>query len=618
MKRNALRRAVWATATVAGLAGTLSSCENFLEVTPDAYSTTEDVFGTAAGATTAVLGAYDLLSGDQTYGIRISLYFPYDTDEMQGSSGTFDSGRRGIGRYRALPTNGDITNPFNNLYQGIERANVCIYNIPRMALYNGGTPADTATLHRLHGEALTLRAQFYHELIRNWGDVPTQWEPAALLALENNLNPGNAPRHATYERLLADLATAAKLVPWRSAAGTNSERITKGAVKALRARLALARGGWSANPRTGQMERPSDYLTYYEIARQECLELMAHRGEHNLNPSFAETFKSINELRRESANEIIFEVGMGGSTALSDSKLGYYNGPRLNNSTTYGTTQGAVTATPTYFYAFDSLDVRRDITLAPYTIAANNNQAATTLISIYDGKFRRDWRTPALPGTSNYLGYSWPIIRFADVLLMFAEAENEVNGPTAAALSALMEVRTRGFGGNSARAAATLGATGSKADMFNAIVQERFLEFGGEGIRKFDLLRWNLLEAKLNEVKAQIRDLRDSTGVYSKVPRVMYYRVVSGKIQWARSFYRPSPASRPSGTTLINWRQAVNNAYVLNTKPNGTSETFGTQRLTSNGSGVAAEYQPGRGKELLPYPAGSVDVNRNIQQNFGY
>ncbi|MDO7886675.1 RagB/SusD family nutrient uptake outer membrane protein [Hymenobacter cheonanensis] len=598
---------------LAGAAGLASSCKNYLDIEPTALTTTEATFSTVSGAQSAVLGAYDPLSGDNTYGTRLSLYYPYDTDELIGSSGTYDTGRRGIARYKAFASNTEIINPWNNLYQGVERANVCIKYIPQMALYTSGTSTDTASLHRLYGEALTLRAQYYLELIRNWGDVPAQLTPSSY---DQNFNLPNGDRNQTLTTLIADLATAEKLVPYRSGAGVINERITKGAVKALRARLCLQRGGYALKGNT--MTRAADYLTYYTIARQECLELMARRSEHTLNPSFSDLWLGVNQQRHDNYNEIIFEVGMAGSTATGDSKLGYYNGPRLQASPIYGSTQGAVTVVPTYFYAFDSTDVRRDITIAPYQYASGANvQSGVALNTLYDGKFRRDWHSPALPGTNNYLGYNWPLIRFADVLLMFAETDNELNGPTAAGRAALLEVRTRGFGGNSARAALGVN-TGSKADMFNAIVNERLLEFGAEGIRKYDLLRWNLLADKLASTKANLDLLRSASAPYNTVPQYQFYKVVNGVVQWQRSFYKPSPAATPSGTTRVNWRQGIDATYVGNLRPSGTVVTIGTTTVNSVGSGMAAEYVTGQGKELLPIPQTTLDTDPALVQNYGY
>ena len=595
-------RAAWLTATLAGALGGVTACKDYLDVNPQALYAGEDTFSDVAGATAAVIGAYDLLSGDTSYGTRLNLYYPYDTDEMQASPLSLaDGARLSIARYTALPVNAEVRNPWNTLYQGVERSNICIKYIPQMGLYTNGSAADTAALHRLYGEVLTLRAQYYFELIRNWGDVPMPMQPSIDAP---TLNLPNSDRNATYDMLLADLAQAEKLVPYRSGAGAASERITKGAVKALRARMALFRGGWRANASTGQMERPSDYLNFYRIARQECQELMNRRTEHTLNPSFSDLFRSINELRFDTYNEIIFQVAMAGSSAQSDSKLGYYNGPKLNGSSTYGTSSGSIGAVPTYFYAFDSTDVRRDITLTLYTLESNNQQKGTPLTALStsvggmtDGKFRRDWRVPALPGVNNYLQYNWPIIRFADVLLMFAEAENELNGPTAAALAAVQEVRNRGYGGNQTLARLPANTTASKADMFNAIANERFLELGGEGIRKYDLIRWNLLAQKIADARTNLAALQAGTGRYAGYPATEYYRVSNGVVQWARSFYKPAPATAPTGTTAVSWRTAITATSIAN---------------------LASEYRPNAGKELLPIPQTTLDANPNVKQNFGY
>ncbi|MCH5716642.1 RagB/SusD family nutrient uptake outer membrane protein [Niabella hibiscisoli] len=107
-------------------------------------------------------------------------------------------------------------------------------------------------MQRLYGEALTLRAQFYFELIRNWGDVPASFIPSID---QPNLFLEKTDRDVIYDSLIADLKRAEDLVPWRTEVSSD-ERITKGAVKALRARLALYSGGthfvsraiWSGGP----------------------------------------------------------------------------------------------------------------------------------------------------------------------------------------------------------------------------------------------------------------------------------------------------------------------------------------------------------------------------------
>ncbi|MEO5564236.1 MAG: RagB/SusD family nutrient uptake outer membrane protein, partial [Chitinophagaceae bacterium] len=250
----------------------VAGCKKYTEVSPVSQYSIAQAFSDVSNATNAVIGVYDELQGDNGYGIRISMYYPYDSDEGI-VTGNIDNGRRGVGRYQLLLTNAEVTNPFRQLYRGLEKANLCIEQIPIMAQYSSGTDAEKKELKRLHGEALTLRAQFLFELIRNWGDVPAPMVPAYQ---QKDLFPGRNDRDSTYDKILADLAIAKDLVPWRLEVPRN-ERITKGAVKALRAKIALFRGGYSlrgVGPGLGSMQRSADFIKYYQIARDECAELM--------------------------------------------------------------------------------------------------------------------------------------------------------------------------------------------------------------------------------------------------------------------------------------------------------------------------------------------------------
>jgi len=135
------------------------SCKKYTEVEPVSQYSVAQAFSDVSNAFNAVVGAYDELQGDNGYGIRINMYYPYDTDEGIVSGG-IDNGRRGIGRYQLLLTNAELTNPFRQLYRGVEKANLCIEQIPQMTQYSSGSEADKKELKRLYGEALTLRAQY--------------------------------------------------------------------------------------------------------------------------------------------------------------------------------------------------------------------------------------------------------------------------------------------------------------------------------------------------------------------------------------------------------------------------------------------------------------------------
>ncbi|XZF16301.1 RagB/SusD family nutrient uptake outer membrane protein [Chitinophagaceae bacterium MMS25-I14] len=566
-----------------------SSCKKYLNVQPVSSFGADYTFSNTSNADKAVLGVYNSLTGDQAYGIRLSMYYAYDNDEMMGQGATPfpDNDRRDIAHYNVQPSNTQLAGPFNQLYAGVERANLCIYYIPRMGQYSGGSASDKAKLRSLYGEALTLRAQFLFELVRNWGDIPAQFEPSML---QTDLFVSKTDRDTIYNHILNDLAMADTLVPWRTQSGYTSERITQGAVRALRARIALFRGGYSLR-RSGTMQRDADYRTYYQIAKDECAEIMQHRGEHDLNPSYKSVFKdAICGLTPEPHGEVIWEVAMAGGTGTSDSKLGYYNGPK------YGSMgNSALTILPTYFYSFDSSDTRRDVTCAPYDINTDNTIKGRAGQAIVDGKFRRDWISGALTSSAQYFGVNWPLIRFSDVLLMYAEADNELNGgPSGTAVSAFEEVRKRGFGGN----AALIGTTPtSYTDFFKALVKERSLELGGEGIRKYDLIRWNLLAQKISDTKTTLSNMANHVPPYDQLPTSMYYLNNSTTLQWYSSYYVTGPSSTPSGYSSVKWLGSGITSTIL---------TYYAVYFQTNHS------------ELLPIPQASIDANPKLTQDYGY
>ena len=587
---------------------TTVGCKKYTEVEPVSQYSIPQAFSDVSNATNALIGVYDELQGDNGYGIRISMYYPYDSDEGI-VSGNIDNGRRGVGRYQLLLTNSEIANPFRQLYRGVEKANLCIEQIPLMPQYSSGSATDQAALKRLYGEALVLRAQYLFQLMLNWGDVPAPMIPAYK---QPDLFIPPTDRDSTYDKLIADLAVARDLLPWRTDAGPRNERITKGVAKALRAKMALFRGGFSLR-KNGQMERRSDFLTYYNIAKQECEELMARRDQHTLNPSYSDIWRKVTSFTYDPQGEIIFEVGAGGGNGNSDSRMGNYDGPNLSNASRYGAGGGGIVMLPNYFYAFDSVDTRRDVTVTHYQVtSATNIKSQRRLGELNTGKYRRDWRVPLLPGTVLNVGYNWAMIRFSDVLLMYAEAVNEINnGPNAAAISAFEEVRKRAYAGNTG----LIGTTPTdKAGFFNAIVNERLLEFGHEGIRKYDLLRWNLLATKIAEARTKIQQIRDRVAPYNNVPQYIYWRNNGEEIQYyagvgapatAQPFWRPTQVPSPTtGWTRTDWAQHLTTASAIDGKPLW--------------QGFASFFVPGK-SELFPFDQATLSSYQGkLQQNPGY
>ncbi|MCS4302761.1 RagB/SusD family nutrient uptake outer membrane protein [Chryseobacterium sp. BIGb0232] len=594
---------------------TLNSCSDYLEVENLSNTAEKQQFDSAPDTFAALVGVYNSAMGDNTYGQRMNLILSQSGDDFRTSGDYNANDRRGISCFGAVPTNTELLRPFLDTYTGIERANLVIKNIPISPVYQTGSAADKKLMDRYLGEALALRALFYYDLIKNWGDVPFQDLPSADLP---SVYLPKTDRDIIYEQILDDLAKASALVPWKSEGGTTAQRLSKAAVKGLRARIALARAGYSLRRNPQLMVQGTNPQKYYQIAYDECKDII-NSGQHKLNPSYEGLFRSLHTNSQDTTNEVIFAIGAFGGNSRTDSKIGYYNGLRHDDSD--WKSAGGISAIPTYFYEFSKYDLRRDVNVAIFRVSTSKQEDLQTSINWNDGKFRKSWTS--ITGTSQNLGIDWPLLRYSDILLMFAEADNEIHGsPSQEAIDAVMAVRQRAYAGN-------VGQVGtiptSKNDFLTYIIQERLLEFGGEGLRKYDLIRWNLLETKINETRQKLTDFMNGTGAYVNVPEYIFYKkpastvvnyvptktaqqnvldmdlYVNG-INKADVFYNPNQSvATPSGYTKINWRLAMTQPYI-------------------NGDPVksyAYYFQPNK-KELLPIALDVISSNYNLTQDYGY
>jgi hypothetical protein len=585
------------------------SCKKFLDVQPISGLAPSTLFGSVPLAKTAVTGIYQDLTGNYGYGAILSIYFPYDNDEMMGPTAVSDGGKVDDSHYNVTSTTQApyFTYAYNQLYEGIERANNCIKYIPLMSDYNSA--GDSSQLHRMYGEALTLRAQFYFDLVKLWGDVPAQWVPSAD---QTNLFLPQTSRDTIYDHILNDLQIAAPLMPWSWQLTAPDGRLTQNAARALRARIALFAGGWSLR-QNGQMQRRSDFKNYYQIALNECQAVILN-GQNNLNPSFQAIFQNGLCLGVSEPKEVLFQIGaVSGAGVNGDLVLGIYDGPKSSISGFHGS--GGILVLPNYFYLFDSTDSRRDVTCAPFKVGATSIAGSNSIASVYDGKFRRNWANGGQSATNNpnYLEENWPLIRYSDVLLMDAEADNEINqGPSAQALQYFNTVRQRAYGTK------PIGTTPTDyVGFFNAIMKERSLEFGGEGLRKYDLIRWDSLASRIAETKTILLSMDSastgnpnySTYMYngytvSQLPTSIYYNGVnaSGNLNWVTSLYAHTQP-QPAGSTKNGW---------LGSSIATLANFFATGAVPPPGGFVADKSQ------LLPFPLTALSTDPNMNQNFGY
>ncbi len=188
---------------------------------------------------------------------------------------------------------------------------------------------------------------------------------------------------------------------------------------------------------------------------------------------------------------------------------------------------------PHYLYSFDPDDSRRTLAVAFYKYNDAPRMEIYTDPSQYRiAKWSVKWMTNAYieanrnAGNKLLTGINWTLMRYSDVLLMFAEAENELNGPTALAKEALKEVRRRAFpvDVHAEMVEAYVNNLGGEEEFFNAIVDERALELGGESVRKFDLIRWNMLYEKITEARELNRKIVYGEPPYDHLPEYLYFK----------------------------------------------------------------------------------------------
>ncbi|MCL1943782.1 MAG: RagB/SusD family nutrient uptake outer membrane protein [Candidatus Azobacteroides sp.] len=506
------------------------ACEDFLNTNSKSQLNETTMYNTEGDIYRAVLGIYSAIMVDGVYGLDIPFIFCYSSDIEYGEcNAAVDNSRRGIWDYSVSSDNDEIGRAWGPIYSAVNTANECIEGIEKSDLFAESSPEVPSVVRQLYGEAKAMRAMLYLDLVRNWGDVPflTKGTKAG-----DDFYQGVTNRNEILSWLINDLIDAEPAMFYASEISQSIERFNRGAVQGFIARMSLARGGYSLYPdynnpsAPGEMKRPDDYLEYYRIANTYARKLQTS-GKHGLLSSFAQVF--VNECQEiyPSGDDVLFEIPFATSY---NGNTGVIVGHRVNQSKNnpYGWSSGWYYATITYHASFDYSDIRRDVTCAPYSWSWNAEKGRMEQVfsewrSIYIGKWNRLWmKIQQGPDAQYSTGINFPVIRYADVLLMLAETENELNnGPTDDARNALKEVRLRAFPENvqHIKVEKYVNDLVTYGEFFHAVQNERAWEFGGEAIRKYDLIRWNRM-GNIRQMKIDVSNMSGDAGypkyVYTK------------------------------------------------------------------------------------------------------
>lgn len=590
---------------LAALILTSSSCQDWLDMPSETKFDSSTIFETVTKAEMAVLGCYP-----STFNRELYYQLGMGTDECFSTEGDTNS-KNAVGNY--LYTTSNIpTSTYTAMYTGIEYANVCIKGLTTM---KGATTAEQQKINMLLGEAYAIRGMNFLNLVRFFGDVPYPTVPVADMG---TFTSSRVSRDVILDGCVADLQKAADLLPWQSEGQVSTvERFTKNSACGILARVALYAAGYSLrwdlntyDPATVKLAQRDDkerIKELYKIAADACKKVI-DKGENDLISNYETVFRDL--ARGRYNKESMLEIGQYG-TNVNGYVIGYTNGAFTHTSSMYGKSQPAMGALPTYWFDFEEGDTRRDVTICDYGIASDNTRQLNTYGSNTVGKFRTTWKDGV--GTEiSKRDINWPMLRYSDVLLMYAEALNEYNnGPTTEAKNAFEKVRTRGFGNDGSK----IGTTASDYQGFrNAIINERKLELGFESLRRTDLVRWGILYETLTQTKQNVIDMASRTGKYANIDMYRAY-----KKEKATTFSDPVVAVSYIGyKTLPSTAEQTtltNNGYIL------LDMTSAAKNLSFNGEMKASAVWISslfRGLEknkveLLPLNTTTIDNNLGLQ-----
>ena len=513
-----MKKILYSVLSVAVVVLAASSCEKILDSNSPSAFDSATVYGNYSLTEGTIFGITESFCEVNSYRGRFLPWYGHNTDIEWYNTYKKGDGKSDISAYDCLPNNSQLNlsnGPFPLMYMGIERANLVIEGIREY-----GNPSERPEMAYLLGEALTLRAMIYYDLIKAWGDVPARFTP---LTSETIYAPKES-RDVIFKQILSDLEEAIPYIPnpGETAATSRTDRVNKVFAEGLYARIALLASGYALRPEDGAVgtgdlgtvRLSSDPELQKEVLYPKALNyLKAAYGKAALESDYEYYWykqSNMDNLTAGPGSETLYVIPFGeGRGRWNYTYAIKSEGASITANTSRG---GDVGPLPTVYFMYDEGDQRRDVTCVNYQWNKGDIIEPAGIGKWYFGKYRFEWMHAQPYTGGNDDGIKPVVMRYSDILLMAAEIENELNGP-AGAKKYLEEVRARACGEDAA--AAYVAALSTKEDFFEAVVKERALEFCGEFLRKADLIRWNRLKESLDAAKAQMNDLRDLAGDFA-------------------------------------------------------------------------------------------------------
>tara|TARA_R110002049_G_scaffold97783_2_gene238171 strand:- start:187 stop:1683 length:1497 start_codon:yes stop_codon:yes gene_type:complete len=451
------------------------ACQDALNEEVKTFFTEDTFYQTEQDARLAINGIYGHLGANfdgalNAEGIYFANYWTANallSDEGE-SNGNFGRGYFELSTMTHTPQNNIALQIWSNLYLGINAANLAIANIPDINM-------NADIKDNLLGEAYFLRGLLYFELVRFFGEVPLQL--VAQTEFTTNSYLPRSTEEKVYNQILSDLSIAENTLPSQQI-GVDNGRPTSWSAKAYTAKAALQQG------------------VNLALAQTKLEDII--NGPFGLWQDYADVFKISNNNGKEVLFSISFLEGSDLFTTLWEGgHLVFRTLPNLYGGRPNG--QGFETPTQDLYDSFDDLDRRKEVTFLSEDVIDGE------IVDFGRPYIVKYWDRQAEPEVNN-TNNDLQLIRFSDILLMYAEVINELNnGSTTEALVAINRVRRRARFSNGVEnnVLPNLTAMGYQ-DFKDAILLERRKELAWEGHRWFDLVRFGKLQEKVSLAKPSV------------------------------------------------------------------------------------------------------------------
>ncbi|MFC2116774.1 RagB/SusD family nutrient uptake outer membrane protein [Bacteroidota bacterium] len=416
----------------------LLACEHdIINLSPVSELVTTNFYESEVDFDNALIAAYDVLQEKNEIDFVMS--------EIKSDNGTEMKYQyeKDIDNFSVNPTNQLVSDFWKIAYKGIFRANIILDKI-------GNADFADEDKNRIIGQAKFIRAYIYFDLVRYFGDVPLA---TSVLRLSESIDHIRNPVDEVYQLIESDLMEASALLPSVYPNADDMGRVTKGAANAMLAKVYLTR------------KKYSDAKISLEAVINDS------EAGYQLLPVFDDVFS----LENQNSKEIVFAIQYSSGTGQEGNDFMNVFGP-VNPLADVASGGGSEHNMPTadLIRAYEPGDTRKAATLSEYVAIASD-----TVNTPYNRKYLVDQNV-------NDSGLDWPVIRYSDVILMYAEVLNELDDLSGAIVQ-INKIRERAFGDQIHNFDA--GSIPNKDVFRTRVLNERRVELAFENHRWFDLVR---------------------------------------------------------------------------------------------------------------------------------